>query len=136
LSRIGVKGGSWAATSDHTHAGPPCRCAFAPHSCRPDLPYRAPVKQTGSAKPQAFALELRHAGHSSESRTFDFGPSAPKTLELVFSCSFSGNNECPANRFQSGAVQRVEVSVRGGEKTFDLTCAATVLPEGQIVKGC
>jgi hypothetical protein len=97
----------------------------------PEIPFRPPPKQTDTTKPQYFRLELRNAGYGSG--TFDVPSAELKALELVLNCSFSGNDGCPANRFQTGAVKRVLVSLRDGAKAFDLTSAATVLPDGPIV---
>lgn len=99
---------------------------------RSEVPFSPPPKQTGATRPQAFRLELTNAGYSSVTRTFEYS-AAPDSFELEFNCSFSGNDGCPGNRFQTGAVKRVTVSLLDGAKSFDLTAAATVRPDGPIV---
>ena len=100
---------------------------------RPEMPYRPPAKQTESARPQFFRLELTNAGYGSGTRTFGYDAAGFESFELEFNCSVSGNDGCPGNRFQTGAVQRVAVSLQDGTKPFDLTAAATVRPDGPIV---
>lgn len=100
-------------------------------SARSEMPFRMPAKQTGSAKPQAFRLELANAGYGSG--VFDYDPARLDSFALEFNCSISGNDGCPAGRFQTGTVKRVVVSLRDGARPFELTSAATVRPDGPIV---
>jgi hypothetical protein len=96
------------------------------------VPFRLPAKQTESANPQSFELRLQHAGYSSVSHLFYYSKGDLAEIELVFACSFSGN-DCPSERFQTGAVRRIELSVRDSEQKLDLTRAVKVLPDGPIV---
>ena len=98
-----------------------------------ELPYRAPLKQSGSADPQFFVPRLRNAGHSHHSRVFSYPAADFDRLEFVFECNVSGNTGCPSGRFQTGAVNRVELGRRGESASTDLTRAAHVLPDGPIV---
>jgi hypothetical protein len=93
---------------------------------------RPPSKQAHSANPQYFALEIRRAASASHLSIF-YSPAELAELELVFNCSFSGNDACPTGRFQTGAVQRVELTPLEGGPAVDLTTAATVRPDGAIV---
>jgi len=106
---------------------------FSPSANRAEVPFRGPARQTESANPQYFELQLRNAGYSFGSRLFDYTRAEFDQMELVFGCSFSGNDACPAERFQTGAVRRIELSVRDGEKKLDLTRVAKVLPDGPIL---
>lgn len=95
------------------------------------LPH-TPSKQTDSVNPQYFRLEIRQAASAMNLAMFQ-SPSALDRLELVFGCSFSGNDACPANRFQTGAVRRVELGPVNGKNPVDLTHAASVRADGPIV---
>jgi hypothetical protein len=96
-----------------------------------ELPYRDPLKQSGSADPQYFISRLRNAAYSS--RLFRYAAADFDRLELVFDCNVSGNTKCPLGRFQTGAVNRAELGRRGEPARRDLTHAAHVLPDGPIV---
>ncbi len=102
-------------------------------------------RQTGSANPQYFALEIQNAGAAMDLALF-VSPSEMERLELVLDCSFSGNDACPAMRFQTAAVRRVELAPLNGpsvaaaraarampEGPVDLTRTASVRPDGPIV---
>jgi hypothetical protein len=54
-------------------------------------------------------------------------------MKFVLNCNMSGNDQCPAGRYQAGVGARVELRdpVRG--KTTDLTRYTTVTPDGLIV---
>ena len=106
---------------------------FSPSIGQSGVPFREPAKQTESANPQYFELRLQNAGYSFVSHLFHYPKSELTEIELVFACSFSGNDACPGERFQTGAVRRIELSVRDSEKKLDLTRAAKVLPDGPIV---
>lgn len=106
---------------------------IGPNTAQSGLPFRAPARQTASTNPQRFELRLQGAGYNAVSRVFDYSRGELDALELVFDCSFSGNDACPAERFQVGLVRRIELSVRDGLKKFDLTRVAKVLPDGPIV---
>jgi hypothetical protein len=87
-------------------------------------------KQTDSANPQYFALDILGAGMSGA--VFDL-PRDVDRLELVFNCSISGNDACPTNRFQTAAIRRVELAPLGATERVDVTQSATIRPDGPIV---
>ena len=95
------------------------------------LPH-TPSKQTDSLNPQYFRLEIRQGASAMNMAIFQ-SPSELDRLELVFNCSFSGNDACPANRFQTGAVRRVELGPVNGKNFVALTHAASVGADGPIV---
>ena len=64
-------------------------------------------KQTDSTNPQFFRLEIRRAA-STGNLTIFRSPSELDRLDLVFNCN-SGGNACPAGRFQTGTVRRLEL---------------------------
>lgn len=95
-------------------------------------PARAlPAKQTESSTPQYFELQLWDAGYGAN--LYDFQASKFDRLEMAFNCSFSGNNGCPAGRFQTGRVRRILLGRFDGAKTVDVTSDAQVLPDGPII---
>jgi len=95
---------------------------------RPHLP----LKQTDSANPQSFNLEIRHAASSGNPTIFQL-PAELDRLVLVFGCTMGGNDACPAGRFQTGGVRRVELGPVNGKNPVDLTLAASVGSDGPIV---
>jgi hypothetical protein len=95
------------------------------------LPH-TPSKQTDSANPQYFKLAIWHAASAMNLAIFN-SPSELDRLELVFDCSISGNDACPANRLQTGTVRRVELGPVNGKNPVDLTHAASVRSDGPIV---
>jgi hypothetical protein len=95
-------------------------------------PARDPLKQSGAVDPQYFRPWLRNA-YSYHLRVFYFTARTFDRLEFVFNCSARGSSECDSGHFQTGAVNRVELSRRGDSTRTDLTRSARVLPEGPIV---
>ncbi len=95
-------------------------------------PLYALSRQTDSANPQFFRLEIRRAASSGNLTVFR-SPSELDRLELVFDCNSSGNDACPAGRFQAGAVRRLELGPIDGKNPVDLTSAASVGSDGPIV---
>jgi hypothetical protein len=73
-------------------------------------PREMPPRQRDSANPQYLRLRLANAGHGLN--LHDYAPSELDALELVFDCSFSGNDACPGGRFQIGAVHQIELSTQ------------------------
>lgn len=88
-----------------------------------------PPKQSDSTNPQYFRLQVSPAG---DPATLSYSVTTTDSLELTFDCAISGNEACPASRFQTGEVRRIEVSSPKGQR-FDVTSAAKVLPDGPIV---
>ena len=72
------------------------------------------------------------AGCVSGNLTIFRSPSELDRLDLVFNCN-SGGNACPAERFQTGTVRRLELGPIDGKNPVDLTPAASVGPDGPIV---
>jgi hypothetical protein len=95
-------------------------------------PPHHPSRQTDSVNPQYFALQIQGAASARNVAIF-YSPSELDQLDLVFHCSFSGNDACPTNRFHTGAIRRVELWPLDGKNPVDLTRAATVRPDGRIV---
>ena len=96
-------------------------------------PPRQTARQRDAVKPQYFGLQIRNAGHSFPDNLHDFAFGEFRTIELEFHCQYSGNDECPAGRFQTGSLHQVELSVLAGDRKIDLTRAARVLPDGIVV---
>jgi hypothetical protein len=87
---------------------------IVPSNVQGGVPFRRAAKQTESANPQYFELQLRNAGYSGVSRIFDYTRAELDAIELVFACSFSGN----ARRTVSnglGPASRIERARRGEE---------------------
>ena len=94
------------------------------------VPRRSPSRQTDSANPQYFALDI--LGAATNWTVFYMPPDFDR-LELAFRCSFSGNDACPLNRFQTGAIRRVELGPLDAIERVDLTKSATIRPDGPVV---
>ena len=89
-----------------------------------------PAKQTNSANPQSFGVAVEHAGYGGG--IYQLADADFQTLDLVFNCSYSGNDACPASRLHAGAVRSVEIALATGENAADLTHVTTVRADGTI----
>jgi hypothetical protein len=102
--------------------------AFKPGFVEP-LGRTEAARQREAAKPQIFSVGITNAvyretlGH----HQWDDG-----LLELVFDCNISGNDVCPAGRFQIGRLHRLDVAPIGDLKNV-FTPETRVDTEGKIV---
>ena len=54
-------------------------------------------------------------------------------MRLSYNCNYSGNEQaCPAERYQTGVIHRIELRDTGADRTVDLTRYAAVTPDGVI----
>jgi len=91
---------------------------------------QSPSRQTDSANPQYFVLDI--VGAATNWAVFYMRPDFDQ-LELAFRCSFSGNDACPTNRFQTAAIRLVELGRLNAIERVDLTKFATIRPDGPVV---
>ena len=89
-----------------------------------------PAKQTDSAAPQYFGVAIANAGYGGQ--IYQLADPGFQSIDVVFDCQHSGNELCSASRLHVGAVRTVEIALASGEKTVDLTHAATVRDEGMV----
>jgi len=89
-----------------------------------------PSRQIDSLNPQYFTLDI--LGAATNWTVFYMQPDFDR-IELAFHCSFSGNDACPTNRFQTAAIRRVELGPLDTADRVDLTRTATIRPDGPIV---
>lgn len=99
----------------------------------PGASHRMPAKQSNSANPQFFKMLIENAEYSYANDVHRIARDDFKTIDLLFDCQISGNDDCVTSRFHLGAVHALEIGIASSGKTIDLTRLATVLPEGKIV---
>jgi hypothetical protein len=100
-------------------------------AARPTMPFRLPDKEANSPRPQSFRVVIANAG-SVSSLVHEIRDPAVQTIDLVFDCMFSGNEECPAGRFHLGALRTVQIGRVNGGTPIDLTASAKVMLDGRI----